>query len=67
LREFELGFTFDHRSGVDAELSAAVRKFGLKIGGDFRRAHKAAFALEGSFPVENKASRAAASGQLEKS
>jgi hypothetical protein len=55
LRKFELTFTFDHLSGVDAELSAAVRKFGLRIGGDFRRAHKAAFALQGSFPVENKA------------
>ena len=55
LRAFELSFTFDHRSGVDAELSAAARKFGLRIGGDFRRAHKAAFALQGSFPVENKA------------
>ena len=67
LRTFELTFTFDHLSGVDAELSAAVKKFGLRIGGDFRRAHKAAFALQGSFPVENKASRAAASSQLEKS
>jgi hypothetical protein len=55
LREFELSFTFDHRSGVDAELSAAARKFGLRIGGDFRRAHKAAFALHGSFPSEKKA------------
>ena len=55
LREFELTFTFDHLSGVDAELSAAVRKFGLRIGGDFRRAHKAAFELKGSFPAENKA------------
>lgn len=55
LREFELTFTFDHLSGVDVELSAAVRKFGLRIGGDFRRAHKAAFALQGSFPVEKKA------------
>ncbi len=55
LRKFELTFTFDHLSGVDAELSAAVRKFGLRIGGDFRRAHKAAFALQGSFPVESKA------------
>jgi hypothetical protein len=67
LREFELTFTFDHLSGVDAELSAAVRKFGLRIGGDFRRAHKAAFELRGSFPVETKASKASASGQLEKS
>jgi hypothetical protein len=55
LRKFELTFTFDHLSGVDAELSAAVRKFGLRIGGDFRRAHKAAFELQGSFPVDNKA------------
>ena len=67
LHEFELGFTFDHFSGVDAELSAAARKFGLRIGGDFRRAHKAAFELRGSFPVENKASRATAAAQLEKS
>ncbi len=67
LHEFELGFTFDHLSGVNAELSADVKKFGLRIGGDFRRAHKAAFELRGSFPVENKASRAAASSQLEKS
>jgi hypothetical protein len=67
LHEFQLGFTFDHLSGVDTELSAAVKKFGLSIGGDFRRAHKAAFELRGSFPVENKASRAAASSQLEKS
>ena len=51
LRDFALSFTFDHRSGVDADLSAVVRKFGLRAGGDFRKAHRVSFSLRGTFPT----------------
>ena len=32
-REFALSFTYEHRNGVDAELAAKVRRFGLRLGG----------------------------------
>lgn len=50
LREFALAYTYEHRNGVDTELVARVRKFGLRAGGDFRKAHKVAFNLRGEFP-----------------
>lgn len=50
LREFALTFTYEHDSGVDAELVARVRKFGLRAGGEFRKAHRVSFNLRGEFP-----------------
>lgn len=50
LREFAFSLTYDHRSDVDAELAAAVKKLGLRTGGTFRKAHKVDFSLRGQFP-----------------
>ena len=50
LREFAFSLTYDHRSDVDGDLAAAVRKFGLRVGGQFRKAHRVDFSLRGTFP-----------------
>ncbi len=50
LREFALTFTYEHNSGVDAELVTRVRDYGLRTGGEFRKAHRVSFNLRGEFP-----------------
>lgn len=50
LREFALTFTYEHDSGVDADLASNARQVGLRIGGEFRKAHRVSFNLCGEFP-----------------
>lgn len=50
MEKFGFSITYDHRSDVDAELVAAVRKFGLNVRGTFRKAHQVDFSLRGTFP-----------------
>lgn len=50
LRQFALTFTYEHDSGVDAQLAARVRDYGLRTGGEFRKAHRVSFNLRGEFP-----------------
>jgi hypothetical protein len=51
LREFALTFTYEHDSGVDANLASEARQAGLRIGGEFRKAHRVSFNLRGEFPA----------------
>ena len=50
LREFALTFTYEHDSGVDADLASNARQVGLRLGGEFRKAHRVSFNLCGEFP-----------------
>jgi hypothetical protein len=50
MTDFILSFTYEHRSGVNAELAARVKKFGLLVGGEFRKSHAVAFNLVGKLP-----------------
>jgi hypothetical protein len=52
--KFAVSFTYEHRSGVNGELAIAVRKIGLRAGGDFRKAHQVSFSLKGDFPDDTR-------------
>lgn len=54
LREFALTFTYEHDGGVDADLASNARQVGLRIGGEFRKAHRVSFNLRGEFPPLNE-------------
>ncbi|MGO4363392.1 hypothetical protein [Terrabacter sp. RAF57] len=64
MREFALTFTYEHDSGVDADLVSNARQAGLRIGGEFRKAHRVSFNLRGEFPpLGDAAPESSAGGQ----
>jgi len=59
LRECSTSFTYDHSSGVDADLAAKVKRCGFTLGGEYRKSHRIAFNLSGTFPASVPTSAAA--------